>query len=156
MLYSIKVKILTSLVKIASKVVSGVFKVEVPPVPSVAAIIEKNGKILAIDLTYKKGYALPGGVLKGNENFTTAIKREIKEETGLTVTWLKFYNTFTDTSQFPKVVVVYLVKVKGNLRKGSNEGSTEWVAPEILIKNMAYKDNLTAIKSYLRENKHVR
>jgi ADP-ribose pyrophosphatase YjhB (NUDIX family) len=139
----IKIKLLLKLVGIASKV----FGVSVPPIPSVSAIIVRADKILVVKLTYKKGYALPGGVLKGNEDFVSAMKREVKEETGLEVADYRYFNTFGLTENYPKVVLYYLANVRGKLR-GSEEGEPEWKSIKNIEKKLVYKDNIKAMKMY--------
>jgi 8-oxo-dGTP diphosphatase len=56
------------------------------------AVIVKDGKVLLLReaATYKDGtqvgrYHMPGGRIEAGENFEEALRREIKEETGLTV-----------------------------------------------------------------------
>ncbi len=69
------------------------------PVPAAGALVEHDGKYLIL----KRGYApkqghwdLPGGYIESTEHPADAIKRELKEETGLAVTNLRIlasYNT---------------------------------------------------------------
>ena len=146
MFIKLKFKILNFLVIVASYI----FGDRLPPIPSVSAIIQKGQKILMIKLSYKDGLALPGGFLKINEDFETAIKREIKEETGLMTTSLKYFGTYFVIDPYAKVNVTYKAKVKGVLRS-SEEGVPLWIEQDKIVKKLAYKYNLKAIKEFLKK-----
>jgi nucleoside triphosphatase len=62
------------------------------PIPTVAALIfNSQGKVLLIKTHKWKGrYAIPGGKVEAGEKLQKALKREIKEETGLNIDNLKF------------------------------------------------------------------
>lgn len=145
MSYPFKVRLIYFLLTIGNKI----FKVGIPPIPSVSAVIIKNQKILVIKLTYHDGYALPGGVLKGNESFTDALKREIKEETGLKVESTKYIDTYCSTDPYPKVVISYLVSIQGKLGD-SHEGTSHWFKPEKVFNQLVYDDNKQVIKDYFK------
>jgi len=54
---------------------------------SVSGIIrDQSGKILIVKPSYRDGWLLPGGVVEPNESPVDALKREIHEELGITVT----------------------------------------------------------------------
>lgn len=58
-----------------------------------AALIEKGGKLLLIKeklASGKEKWIVPGGAVEFGENLEEAVKREIKEETGLDVKITKF------------------------------------------------------------------
>ena len=57
------------------------------PNATVAAIIHHQGKFLIVEEvdSGKVVYNQPAGHIEANENIITALKREVKEETGLTV-----------------------------------------------------------------------
>ena len=52
-------------------------------------IILDRGKVLLLMSKHLKKLHLPGGHLVENETFNQGIKRELKEETGLTLSWCK-------------------------------------------------------------------
>ena len=123
-----------------------------PPVASAGAIIKNKNKILAIDLSYKKGYSIPGGALSPGENFEEGVRREVKEETNLEVTSLKYLSSKgVVTNNFGQVSVCFLAKVKDikNI-KSSDEGEILWLEPEKLYKNCSYVDVKKHLKNYYK------
>ena len=50
-------------------------------------LIIKGGRVLLLFSKHLKKYHLPGGHLHENETFLSAIKRELKEETGIQLHW---------------------------------------------------------------------
>ena len=146
MFFKLKFKIISLSLRVASLI----FGYQIPPVPSVSAIFTKHKKILVVKLSYKTGFALPGGFLKGNEDFETAIKRETKEETGLEISSLKYFGTYFTTEPYSKVNVTYLAKAKGKLRS-SREGTPFWKSLKGIVKELVYEDNRRAIKEYMEK-----
>lgn len=128
---------------------SKIFGVAAPPAPTIAAIIPKSGKVLAIKLVYKDGYALPGGKLDKDESLEQGIKREIREETGLETTLLEYFNSYTASDEYPQVNVTFIAKVKGKCHS-SSEGVPEWVDPRKVISRLVYSDNVKALKDFLK------
>lgn len=53
-----------------------------PPLVGVAAVVERDGKILMIVRNDGLGLSLPGGIIKWNETAEEALRREVLEETG--------------------------------------------------------------------------
>ncbi len=95
------------------------FKDFVNPIPAVGGVIVIEDRILLVKRARKpeKGkWDLPGGFVEINENFEDAIKREIKEELGVKVTSIKYFNSVLDTYLFSEVrdyivVINFLVSV---------------------------------------------
>lgn len=59
-----------------------------PGIPASAGALLRDGagRILLLRPTYKSGWTLPGGVMEADETPWAACRREVLEETGLTVT----------------------------------------------------------------------
>jgi ADP-ribose pyrophosphatase YjhB (NUDIX family) len=67
------------------------------PVPTVDIIIEIGGKIVLIERKYPPpGWALPGGFVDYGESFEQAAVREAIEETGIAVTDLRQFRTYSN------------------------------------------------------------
>ena len=67
------------------------------PVPTVDIIIEIGDKIVLIERKYPPpGWALPGGFVDYGESFEQAAVREALEETGIEVTDLRQFRTYSE------------------------------------------------------------
>ena len=141
--YLLRVKILALIIKIFGFLLA----VELPPIPSVAAIIVKDGKLLVVKLSYRGGFSLPGGVVQTKETIEDALRREVKEETGLEVVEAQYFGSFIAGKEFPGINLAFVVSVKGSL-KSSKEGIALWKDPQTILDKLVYKDNLTAVKKY--------
>lgn len=124
--------------------------VEIPPVLSVSAIIEKEGKLLFLNHTYIKGYGLPGGIVRAGEDIEEALYREVKEETGLDII---SQNYFTSTASFhrklPLASVTFIVKTSGT-EKESSEGKLMWLYAEEALGKMAYSGVNSILQKYIQ------
>jgi 8-oxo-dGTP diphosphatase len=80
---------------------------------SVMAWIENDeGDVLLVRQTAgQKLWTLPGGKVKRNESLERALKREIREETGLTVTAVNYRQMF-DRPKRGAITVLFAVSVK--------------------------------------------
>jgi len=65
---------------------------------------------------YQSYWALPGGLLEAEETLEEAAERELREETGVTDTWMEQLATFSDIDRDPRGRVIsccYLALVDG-------------------------------------------
>jgi 8-oxo-dGTP diphosphatase len=77
------------------------------PVPTVDIIIETSYEVYSgIVLVRRKnppyGWALPGGFVDYGESLEIAAEREAKEETGLDVTLVRQFHTYSDPKRDPR------------------------------------------------------
>ena len=127
--------------------------VEIPAVFAVCGIIKKGKKILAIDLSYRKGLALPGGKVEREESLEKALKREIKEETGADVKSLKYFTSFAlPKSYLTGLTACFKVELKNTKLTSSEEGKPIWVTPKEFTKRASYKDNKYFVEKYFEKN----
>ena len=82
-----------------------------------------NGLVVIDRLREPFGLALPGGKVDAGELLENAVRRELKEETGLGVSSMKQFRTYADPDRDPRyraLSVVYVCKAYGALRAGSD------------------------------------
>ena len=96
------------------------------PAPTVDIIIEIDGKIVLIERKNPPpGWALPGGFVDYGESFEQAAAREAREETGLTVTNLKQFHTYSRPDRDARqhtASTVYIAQAKGLPQAGDDAG----------------------------------
>jgi O-acetyl-ADP-ribose deacetylase (regulator of RNase III)/ADP-ribose pyrophosphatase YjhB (NUDIX family) len=94
------------------------------PYVTVDAIIEIGECIVIIKRSNPPfGWALPGGFVDYGESLEEAVKREAKEETGLELTDLKQFHTYSDPCRDPRfhtIGTVYIGKAKGSPKAGDD------------------------------------
>ncbi len=112
----------------------------------VAVVVKQEGKILFGKRLVKAGFGewgLPGGHLEYNESLVEAAKRELLEETGLTVDSLEFINITNDPRRTDRHYIHLIFLAKGvhgqpaNLEPDKCE-KWEWFSPEALPAPLFY------------------
>jgi len=119
---------------------------------SIDALIVHEGKILLIyrlEEPYKNCWAIPGGHVDYNETVEDAVVREVKEETNLSVTKLKFFNIYSSPSRHPlqTVAVAYVVDAVGTPQAGSDASRFEYWSLNALPSPLAF-DHQKIIADY--------
>ena len=99
-------------------------------------LVERGGNPL-------KGYwSIPGGLLEVGETLEAAIKREVREETGLRIDVLSFFEIFErimpdaqGRTEYHYLLVDFLCRATGGkLRPGDDVAAVAWVAKSDLGK----------------------
>ncbi len=94
------------------------------PFPTVDIIIEyKDGIILIKRKNPPIGWALPGGFVDYGESLEDSAIREAKEETGLNVSLIRQFHTYSDPNRDPRfhtISTVYIAKGEGKLSAGDD------------------------------------
>ena len=116
-----------------------------PPHPllGVGALIFNDNQVLLVERGKPplQGYwSLPGGLVEAGERLEDAVVREVKEETGLTVTAGRLATVFErimpdgeGRCEYHYVLVdFYCSVIGGNLAAGDDSKSTRWFAPDEL------------------------
>lgn len=122
---------------------------------TVLCLLYKENKLLLQNRIKNdwKGYTLPGGHVEKGESFVDAVKREMKEETGLTV----IDPILCGVKQFPIEDGRYVVllfksdKFSGELIS-SNEGEMKWVDRNEM-QNIALVDDFEALLKVMEDEK---
>ena len=103
---------------------------------AVLCLLTEGDKILLQNRVKQEwhGYALPGGHVEPGESFVDAIKREMKEETGLDILSPKLVGI----KQFPifngrYVVLLFKTDKYSGTLVSSEEGKMEWISRERLL-----------------------
>lgn len=94
------------------------------PIPTVDIIIEHGGGVVLIKRKNPPpGWAIPGGFVDYGESLEAAAKREAKEETGLDVTLIRQFHTYSEPGRDPRrhtVSTVFIAKSDGRLMAGDD------------------------------------
>jgi 8-oxo-dGTP pyrophosphatase MutT (NUDIX family) len=88
-------------------------------------IIRNHDRYLAIDRSDGRGYSFPGGLASPWEDDEAALRREVKEETGLSVVEARPVLRYFSQVVIPCHIAVFEVSAQGDLR-GSWEGKPVW------------------------------
>ncbi|MCX5703920.1 MAG: NUDIX hydrolase [Candidatus Omnitrophica bacterium] len=131
---------------------------------TVDAIIELPEGIVLIERSNPPfGWALPGGFVDYGESLEEAVTREAKEETGLALTDLRQFHTYSDPRRDPRfhtIGTVFIAKAKGKPKAGDDaQGAKVIKLSEIEKMEFAFdhkqilKDYLTKTTQFLDENR---
>jgi 8-oxo-dGTP diphosphatase len=109
---------------------------ETPLLTTDCVIRDGDGRIVLVRRKYdpfKDGYALPGGFVDIGETIEAACRREVLEETGLSVGALKLVGVYSDPRRDPRghsVSVAFTTLLPGTARPqaGSDASAATWVA----------------------------
>ena len=99
------------------------------------AIIYREGKFLVIHRNDGRGLGLPGGINGWREDEEVALRREVLEETGLSIETAKVEMRYYSNADVPCNIAVFRAEANGELRD-SWEGSPRWMALEELEPRM--------------------
>lgn len=125
------------------------------PIPTVDIIIQvSDGRIVLI--TRKNpppGWAIPGGYVDYGESLEQAAVREAKEETGLEVTLLRQFHTYSDPNRDQRhhtITTVYIATAEGLPQAGDDAGTVGLFTNETLPEVMAF-DHAAILADYYHD-----
>jgi len=126
-----------------------------PVKATVGAIITDDSRIL-LELRniepFKDHWCIPGGHIEFGEPVEDAIKREVREETGLEVTTLHFLDYFTEyfsELDWHAVALVFVARVDGSEQAQESEvRELRWVSPEEALEYKLAFNHRSVIEAY--------
>lgn len=114
----------------------GEIKTHRNPTPTVDIIIEIGARIVLIERKNPPyGWALPGGFVDYGESFESAALREAEEETGLKVTGLRQFHTYSEPNRDPRghtASTVFIGRAQGAPQAGDDAARAELFGQESL------------------------
>ncbi|MEW6075523.1 MAG: NUDIX hydrolase [Candidatus Omnitrophota bacterium] len=124
------------------------------PFVTVDAIIEIGEGIVIIERKNPPfGWALPGGFVDYGESLEDAVRREAKEETGLSIHGLVQLHTYSNPSRDPRfhtIGTVFIAKACGMPRAGDDAAGLK-VVPLTELKKLQFAfDHKKIIEDYLQ------
>lgn len=124
------------------------------PFSTVDVIIEVEGGIVVVERSNPPfGLALPGGFVDYAESLEDAVIREAKEETGLDITDVKQFHTYSNPNRDPRfhtIATVFTAKAKGKPKAGDDAAGVKIIKPsDLKTLNFAF-DHKNIIEDYLK------
>lgn len=128
------------------------------PLPGVSILIIQDGKALLGKrgpASFRPGtWCLPGGFIEFDEDFITAARREVLEETGLEIEVELIINVVSNflSNRLHSLVIVFRASVKGGtLRAGDDLEALEWFPLEGDLPEMAFESDIYLIRRFAAE-----
>lgn len=129
-------------------------KLQNGPFITVDCIIELPEGIVLIERSNPPfGYAIPGGFVDYNESLEDAVRREMKEETGLELEGLKQFHTYSEPGRDPRfhtICTVFTAKGKGKPQAGDDAQNLKVVKPAEIKKLKLAFDHANILQDYLQ------
>ena len=123
------------------------------PYPTTDVIVEVDGGIVLIERAAEpKGWALPGGFIDYGESAEDGARREVLEETGLTVTLKALLGVYSAPDRDPRqhnLSVVYIGHADGQPAAGDDAANAQVFALDALPSPLCF-DHAQIVADYRR------
>lgn len=133
------------------------------PKLAVDCIVLWNGKVVLIERANPpKGWALPGGFVNYGETVEEAVRREVKEETGLLLSGLQQFRVYSAPDRDPRghcVSVIFVARGRGKLKAGDDARAYRLVErDEVIRENLVFdhRQILADYRKWLKKTKRGR
>ncbi|MCI5224219.1 MAG: NUDIX hydrolase [Candidatus Electrothrix sp. AR4] len=123
------------------------------PVPTVDIIIElENGIVLIERKNPPHGWALPGGFVDYGESYEDAATREAKEETGLNVTLIRQFHTYSkpDRDQRQHTASTVFLATAVGVPKGLDDALQAQIFNRDILPELAF-DHALILSDYFNQ-----
>src|SRR3989344_8962704 len=125
------------------------------PKPVVSVLLHKDRRILMIkraEEPFMSYWVLPGGFIYYGETAQDAIKREVKEETGLDITIRGTIGVYLidDDPRGMHIDIIFHATPGGKITLSSEDSNWKYFMPDKLPKHIAYKHRY-AINDWYKE-----
>jgi len=126
------------------------------PAPTVDAVVLLPGDLVVLIRRKNPphGWAIPGGFVDEGERLDVAAAREALEETGLSVTLLEQFHSYSDPARDPRrhtISTVYLAAASGQPRAGDDAAEAHAFAWDALPDPIVFdhREILADVRRYL-------
>ncbi|RLF60873.1 MAG: ADP-ribose pyrophosphatase [Thermoplasmata archaeon] len=126
------------------------------PKLTVDGIIREDKKVLLIKRKkepFRNMWALPGGFVEYGERVEDAVKREVKEETGLDVKIKRLFGVYSDPDRDPRghtVSIVFVLEIVGGDLRGGDDASDARFFPLNSLPDLAF-DHRKILDDFVRD-----
>lgn len=127
------------------------------PKPTASAVVTRNGRALLARRArppFEGYWDLPGGFIEPDEDPITAVKREVREETGLEIEVLDLLGIFPDRygeAGEPTLNIHYLARAgTGEPRPADDVAEVRWFGPAELPETVAFENVARALAAWVR------
>ncbi|AZZ61552.1 NUDIX hydrolase [Oenococcus sp. UCMA 16435] len=122
-------------------------------------VLNENQEILLVK-TFFRGWEIPGGQVENGENLIDALKREVKEESGIEVKVGKLIGIYSNIKRSDsigskqniatKVIIDFICqKAAGKLSISSETSKSSWISKKKVLDLISYPIYQERFKNYL-------
>lgn len=123
-------------------------------------VVNGEGKVLLVKSSYRGTWEYPGGQVEVGENLMEALRREIREESGIEVEVGKLFCIASNTAKYPgyngvkevptKLMLDFICRAVGGAESTSDETSeVGWFTPEEAVGMIAAPAMIARYQAYL-------